>query len=118
MRIYDMRIEDIVEALNLHIEYKRKLLNINSSGHVVLQKTIKVNPTFKAYKEYEYILWFVKSKYKCALIRVKETAKVIDGLEEAINRRLNIELGKQIFNLIDSNLFKQVIQGEYADTIK
>lgn len=110
-----MKTEDIVEALNLYIEYKRKSLNINSSGHVVLQRTVKINPTFKAYKEYEYILWFVKSSHKYALIRVKETAKVIDGQEEAVNRRLNIELGKQIFNLVDSELFKQVIQGEYAD---
>ena len=47
-----MRVEDIVEGFNKHIEEKRKELNINTKGHLVLQKLITPSPTFKAYKFY------------------------------------------------------------------
>ena len=49
-----MRVEDIIEGLNRHIEYKRGLLGVNTTGHLVLQKSINPHPTFKAYKEYNY----------------------------------------------------------------
>lgn len=114
MRMYDMKTEDIVEALNIQIESKRKSLNIDSSGHVVIQKIITINPTFKAYKKYSYTLWFVKAGHKYMIVKVQETAKILEGQEETVIRRLNIELSRQIFNLIDSELFKQIVQGEYA----
>ena len=50
-----MRVEDIIEGFNKHIEEKRKELNINTKGHLVLQKLITPSPTFKAYKFYEMI---------------------------------------------------------------
>lgn len=51
-----MKIEDVIESLNRHIEYRRSLKNITAKGHLVLQKIVIPNPTFKAYKEYKVIL--------------------------------------------------------------
>ena len=51
--------EDIIEALNRNIESKRREDKINAVGHLVLLRTIKINPTFKAYKTYEAIIYFV-----------------------------------------------------------
>ena len=46
-----MRVEDIIEGLNRHIEHIRKLNNIEFKSHLVLKKEVNVNPNFKAYKE-------------------------------------------------------------------
>lgn len=108
-----MKAEDIIEGLNKHIEDRRKIGNILTRGHLVLQRVITRNPTFKAYKSYEAILWFVKCGKKHRVITVKHTAKVIDGQEESIEREVNIELCHLIFNWIDSDFYRQVIKGEY-----
>ena len=47
-----MRVEDVIEGLNRHIEYIRKVNNLEVKSHLVLKKVISVNPNFKAYKEY------------------------------------------------------------------
>ena len=107
-----MKAEDIIEGLNRSIEDKRDALKIKTTGHLVLQRTVKPHQTFKAYKEYESIIWFVKSGGKYRVITVKETAKVLDGQEEVMIRRMNIELSRMIFNWIGSNFYEQVIKGE------
>ena len=108
-----MKAEDIIEGLNKSIEDKRGILNIKATGHLVLQRTVKPHQTFKAYKEYESIVWFVKGGKKYRIITVKETAKVLDGQEEIMIRRMNVELSRLIFNWIGSDFYEQVINGEY-----
>lgn len=108
-----MKIEDIIEGLNQSIEDKRDALKIKTTGHLVLQKTINAHPTFKAYKEYEFTIWFVKNSKKYRVITLKETAKVLEGQEESIIRRMNVGLSRMIFNWINSNFYEQVIKGEY-----
>ena len=108
-----MKAEDIIEGLNKSIEDKRGILKIKTTGHLVLQRTVKPHQTFKAYKEYESVVWFVKGGKKYRVITVKETAKVLDGQEETMIRRMNVELSRLIFNWIDSDFYEQVINGEY-----
>ena len=108
-----MKAEDIIEGLNKSIEDKRGILKIKTTGHLVLQRTVKPHQTFKAYKEYEFVIWFVKGGKKYKVITVKETAKVIDGQEETIMREMNVKLSRLIFNWIGCNLYEQVIKGEY-----
>ena len=108
-----MKVEDIIEGLNQSIEDKRDALKIKATGHLVLQRTVKPHQTFKAYKEYESVVWFVKGGKKCRVITVKETAKVLDGQEETMIRRMNVELSRLIFNWIGSDFYEQVINGEY-----
>ena len=44
-----MQIEDLIEAFNLTISQYRKSNSIDNRGHVVLQKNIEQNSTFRAY---------------------------------------------------------------------
>lgn len=108
-----MKAEDIIEGLNRSIEDKRYELKINTTGHLVLQRTVKPHQTFKAYKEYESVIWFVKDGKKYRVITIKETAKVLDGQEETMIRRMNVELSRLIFNWIGSNFYEQVVKGGY-----
>ena len=112
-----MKVEDIIEGLNRSIEDKRDALKIKTTGHLVIQKTIKPHQTFKVYKEYEYVIWFVKYGKKHRVLTVKETAKVIDGLEEAMIRKMNVEISRLIFDWIGSDLYEQVVKGEYNEYI-
>lgn len=108
-----MKTEDIIEGLNRSIEDKREIFKIKTTGHLVLQKTVKPYQTIKAYKEYEFVIWFVKGEKRYRVITIKKTAKVIDGQEETIMREMNAELSRLIFNWIGCNFYEQVIKGEY-----
>lgn len=110
-----MKAEDIIEGLNRSIEDRRDVLKIKTVGHLVLQRTVKVHQTFKAYKEYEYIIWFVKSSKKYKVITLKKTAKVLDGQEEDMIRIMNIELSRLIFNWVGSDSYECIIKGEYNE---
>ena len=108
-----MKAEDIIEGLNQSIEDKRDALKIKTTGHLVLQRTVKPHQTFKAYKEYKFVVWFVKDSKKYRVIRLTWTAKVLDGQEETVLREINIRLSRLIFNWIGSDFYEAVIKGEY-----
>ena len=112
-----MRVEDIVEGLNSHIENKRALLGIKTNGHLVLQKSNSPHPTFKAYKEYNYSLWFVKNRNKTRVITINIVDKVLEGQEDSIIRRMNIELCVNVFNMIGTDIYNKIISGEYVGNI-
>lgn len=108
-----MKAEDIVEGLNLHIEDIRNARHINTKGHLVLQRTITANPTFKAYKTYKAVIWFVKDKSKYAVLSTDHTAKVLDGQEEKVERIINVNLCHYLFNWINSDYYNQVVEGVF-----
>lgn len=108
-----MKAEDIIEGLNRHIEDRRSKENILAKGHLVLQKSITPNPTFRAYKSYEAILWFVKDTKRYRVISIKHTDKILDNTLEKVEKYMDIELCHLIFNWIGSDFYRQVIEGEY-----
>lgn len=108
-----MKVEDIIEGLNLHIETKRKDIGIKTTGHLVLQKEIMSHSSFKAYKIYKYTLWFVKKGKAYEVIVLNHTEKVLDGQEENMNRKMNIMLSNMIFDWIGSKFYEEIIQGTY-----
>ena len=108
-----MRAEDIVEGLNRHIEDRRSERGISSKGHLVLQRIIEPHPTFKAYKTYKAILWFIKGKNKYIIIEVSHSDKVLDGQEEPMQQYINTALCHLIFNWIGSDFYEAVIKVEY-----
>lgn len=109
-----MVVEDIIEGLNRHIEERRKALNINTTGHIVLQKSIKPNAVVKAYKEYNYFLWFVNKGKRHKILEVSMTDRVLSGQEDAFIRKMNIELSKLIFSFIGSFMYDSIISGDYG----
>ena len=111
-----MKAEDIIEGLNNHIESTRNRLGLRSTGHLVLQRVVTQNTTFKAYKTYEVTLWYVDKQRKVKILSVNNTSKVIEGHDESIQRKLNIELCTLIFNWMESDNYLEILQGRY-DTI-
>lgn len=108
-----MKAEDIIEGLNKHIETRRSERGIENVGHMVLQKEIIPNTSFKVYKTYKYTLWFTKRCESYKVIIAQHTAKVPDGQEENMLREMNIRLSTLIFNWIGSYSYEAVINGEY-----
>ena len=108
-----MKVEDIIEGLNLHIETKRKDRDIKTTGHLVLQKEIMPHSSFKAYKIYKYTLWFVKKGKAYEVIVLEHTEKVLDGEEGNMNRKMKIMLSNMIFDWIGSKFYEVIIQGAY-----
>lgn len=107
-----MRVEDIVEVFNEHIEAKRKEIGISTNGHLVLQRTIEPNSTFKVYKTYELILWFVKNKEKQQVLSLSQTIRVISGQEEKTNKDIDMLFTLGMINLIGSDKYEHIIKGE------
>ncbi len=108
-----MKAEDIIEGLNKHIEAKRWERGIKGLGHLVLQREIIPNSSFKVYKEYKYTLWFAKKGKSYKVITIQHTAKVPEGQEESMVREMNILLNAMMFNWIGSDSYEAIIKGEY-----
>ena len=108
-----MKLEDIIEGLNRHIETRREQEGIMATGHLVLQKEILPHSSFKAYKIYEHTLWFTQKGKSYKVIVLQHTAKVIDGQEENMNKEMNIMFSELLFNWIRSDYYMDVINGTY-----
>ena len=108
-----MQIEDFIEAFNLTISQYRKLHNIDNKSHVVLQKNIEQNNTFKAYKTYVRTLWYVNGRNKYIILKVSHTDKVLDGQEEKIIRAVDMQLAVALFEFMNTEYYDQVRKGEY-----
>ena len=108
-----MQVEDLIEAFNLTISQYRKLNNIDSKSHIVLQKNIEQNNTFKAYKTYIRTLWYVSGRNKYVILKVSHTDKVLDGQEEKIIRAVDMQLAVALFEFMDTEYYDQVRKGEY-----
>lgn len=108
-----MKVENIIEGLNKHIEDRRETDNISAKGHIVFQRVITSDSTFKVYKTYENILWFVNGDNKYRVLTVKHTSKVPEGQEELMERKVDTDLCYQIFNWVGSNFYEQVLTGIY-----
>ena len=108
-----MQIEDLIEAFNLTISQYRKLNNIDSKSHIVLQKNIEQNNTFKAYKTYVRTLWYVNGRNKYIIFKVSHTDKVLDSQEEKIIKAVDMQLAIALFEFMDTEYYDQVRKGEY-----
>ena len=110
-----MKIENIIEGYNRHLEDKRKKLNIEFKGHLVLQKEIYPLPNFKAYKEYKYTLWlYTSGKKPKEIMHLKYRDRVLVGqdFEQQLLSKMDIELSAMLFNSIGSDLYSLILKGE------
>lgn len=124
MKICNMVIEDIIEALNKYVE-GRRLNNENCAGaieHFVLHKSITPAPTFKLYKVIEYTLWVVNGIDKYRFFTKKFTTKIPTGLKENVIKYFEMEFLTDLFKVLfdvkssvnnDRTILKDVIYGEY-----
>lgn len=124
MKICNMVIEDIIEALNKYVE-SRRLNDENCSraiSHFVLHKSITPAPTFKSYKVIEYTLWVVKGIDKYRFFTKKFTTKIPTGLEENVIKYFEMKFLTDLFKVLfdvkssvnkDRTILEDVIHGEY-----
>lgn len=101
-----MEAVDIVEALNQYHEGQ------GIGGQFVLQKSVEPNETVKAYKKFEFIVWFVKDKIKTRVVTVGFTGRVVSDREaELADKHLCISLSKALFKFISSNDYAKIVYG-------
>ena len=86
-----MKIEDIISYFNKQLQDKRVSLNHTGKGHLVLQRQIFSHSTFKAYKTFKYILWYV-GEITSEIKTFEVTDKVLEGSEDKVLNRLNEDL--------------------------
>ena len=108
--------EEIVNILNTYIETYRTDNNINSKSHLVLHRIMTPHETFKVYKKYEFTLWFVDGKNKYTVLKCAIIAKVLQEQEESIIKQVNRRLLLEIFNLMLSEEFDNILKGTYNGT--
>ena len=113
MRTCNMKIQDIIEGLNKHIEEIRRGCKISTKGHIVLHKTIEPC-SFKAYKKYSAELIYVNptTKSKASIGKVDIVDKVLEGQEEKMLSKVTIDLVQLILKFVNSDLFDKIIKGE------
>lgn len=124
MKICNMELEDVIEALNKYVESRRYNNEdcARATEHFVLHKSITPAPTFKTYKVIEYTLWVVHGNEKYRFFTRKFTTKVPTGCEELVIKDFEmgflIDLLKILFDTKsltnkDRTILEDVIYGEY-----
>lgn len=109
-----MKIEDIIEALNMHLEDIRKSQNVNTYSKFILLKQIIPDPKFSIYKTYKYVLYYVEGKNNYPTIRLEESMRVPKDMQDKFIERFNIMFVRYLFNWItNSEDYNKIIKGEY-----
>lgn len=114
LAVCNMKVEDIIEGLNRHIESVRSEREINTKGHIVLHKENTPHQVFKVYKTYIYTLWYINGKKPYRLLTIQQNAKVPENQEESMLRDMDTLLLTTLFNWIGSKSYNEVINGEYG----
>lgn len=101
-----INIEDVVGCLNHYIT------NLyNDVGFFVLQKKIVPDNTFKSYKKFTYIVWYVVKGCKQEVLILEQANRCISEEQEV--KLLNImdkDLIYNLFRFIKSDKFENIIK--------
>ena len=105
-----MKTEDIVEAINLALEDKRKEIDIKKKGHFILQRNIETDPSFKIYKTYSIKLWYFKNKKEQFLVLSDSiTDRIVGDNDEKIIRTLNISFLTKFLKFYNSQEWLNIV---------
>ena len=105
LAVCNMKVEDIIEGLNRHIESVRSERKITTKGHIVLHKENTPHQVFKVYKTYIYTLWYINGKKPYRLLTIQQNAKVPENQEESKLRDMDTLLLTTLFNWIGSKTY-------------
>lgn len=99
----------IVEELNNLIES----LECKKGVYFILHKKI-VPSSIKAYKEYDYTLWYINGKNKYQVTRIFHTARAVTEKEENCTiKYMETQLLQRIFSIIKDTKFLEMINGNF-----
>ena len=119
-----MTLEDIIESINEYIADRRKELDVTNHQYLVLQRTITPDSTFKAYKQYEFIVWVVGGKDQYRLFTLSHQANVSANFEEALIHNLEMQFVTKLLSCLiedksfsnkDRTLLEDIVYGEYIN---
>ena len=110
--LLSMNAVEIVEALNT----KFKMMSCAEGVHFVLHKQIEPNSIIKAYKDFDYTLWYISKKGAYQVMGHKETARTVTEKErEYVISRMDKKLLMDIFSLFqDNNTIKTMLDGNFT----
>lgn len=104
----------IVEAFNTFIENKYG----KDSGFFILKKTIIPHSTIKAYKHYDYCIYYHNKANKC-IIRFNYTDRVVTEEDKyTVEKIMTKKLILSLYELVDNKLLEDIINGNYPNTDK
>lgn len=123
MKIYNMALEEIIQALNTYIEDKRNSLDIvhKNKQHLVLHRVLETHSTFKSYKKYEITLWVVSNENRYKLFTISEQFNINASSQEEfykyIETKFIITLLQTLLNKASNNrtVIEDIIYGEYIN---
>ena len=107
-----MKLEDIIEDLNRYLHDTRNELKIENKGHFVLHKQIIPSERIKAYKEFDYTLWYIEGRHKGRSLTLKEVHRAIQG-DDRIVECVDNKFIQGLFMFIRSEEFDKILKGEY-----
>lgn len=119
MKIYSMELEDIIDALNRHLENKKS--EEIPVRHFVLHKHITNAGTFKVYKNFEYTLWLINGENKYQVLIKSETLKFSEGTKSTVIKQFEVDFLTELFDILFNTslsgagniaIFKDIIYGE------
>lgn len=101
----------IVEALNIKFED----MKCKKGVHFILHKMVICNSTIKAYKEYDYTLWYIADGKKYQVTRIVHKARVVTEKEENdVIKFMEKSLLSSVFNLfLDHNNLILMLDGKF-----
>lgn len=99
------------------VEAFKNYIGIPNNTNIVLQK-VKTPSSIKAYKIYEWILWYISTVGKYQIFTIKDTLRETTDqeLESNINKMEN-ELLKRIFNLLGTQEAGAMSNGNFRGII-
>ena len=101
-----MRIERIIDALNVSVQDKIK-------GHFILHISITSNSTFKVYKDYAYNLYYINKKNKYLVLNMIQKHRVPKEQEATLKDALDEQFCVGLFKWLNSNDYNNIIKGDY-----
>lgn len=102
---------DIVETLHKYL----KGIGCDSNVHLVLHK--KITPAaMKAYKEYNYTLWYINKENRYPVTRIVHIARVTTDKEDRdVTDYMEEQLLIKIFSLLRENrIIKPMLDGSFV----
>lgn len=110
-----MRTEDLINCFNKHIQTRRTELGIDTSGSIAYQYEVVTHKTFKAVKEYKVTIWFIKGGRKFRILSINQVINTSSLKGVFIPDELDKIICKSLFDLINSDIYEQIIMGDYND---
>lgn len=106
-----MNTQQIVDTLNEHF------VNLgNSKVHFIVLRRVEPNPTFTAYKEYEYTLWYVNKETKYKVLKFSQTGRVTN--EEEVAKMLELMKEQLLLKIFEMLQNKELVDSLLDGTFK